>query len=384
MSDPGNSYCAAPFVHLRLHQGLDRWTPCCAWQGRYDGFNVPAPHPNPLMHPEFSRLRRRMLAGDAVPSCAVCDRQRDDGQPSTRDDFNGSYGRPTEPHLRYLEMSFGNLCNLRCRMCGSGASSRWIADELRLGLEPDPLLRRDLDVLQGIPLDGLDLLRVGGGEPLMEQEMICGLLRMVSDAQGGLGNLEFTMVSNGTIDIGGELMELMLSCRKVLLQTSVDGLDPFNAYQRTGSVFAEIEPRLRLYDSMHARARSGTWTHRIAYSLGILNVGGFMPFVDWVSGNLSVTGIDLQPIYWPDWQALRNLPADLKAEMISELGAWRPRGRLSSCDLPERVIGLLAAEGDVPAARIARMIASVDELTGDSFRTVDIRTHDRIQAALSH
>ena len=374
-----DNYCAAPFVALRLQQSGLGWGPCCAWRHEDTEPVVPGDYPDPLSHPGFADVRDRMLRGDSIGSCRLCDEARRDGLSSLREEFSERYGRPTEPRLQYLEVTFSNLCNLRCRMCGSGASTRWIADELRLGIKPTAPHGHGVEDLR-VPLGDIRRLRVSGGEPLLEQDKVSALLEMISDARGGLSDLEFDMVSNGTVDISPRLGDLLSSCGMVFLQTSLDGLPEVNAYQRTGSSFRDIEPRIRLYNSMVGE-RFG---HAIACSLGVLNIDGFTDFVDWIGDELPRTNFIIQPIYDPAWQALHNLPDPAKDLVRGMLHGWTPRNRSEHSGFDRAVRNLLDRPCELDPGYMLGKIAQMDALTGESFALVQPRMHEALCRALTH
>lgn len=337
-------------------------------------------HADPLNHPDLESIRQRMLAGDRIASCLLCDSAAQDGASSAREGFNINYGRPDTPNLRYLELTFGNLCNLRCRMCNSGASTRWIADEIRMGKRPTPHRTWGVDDLR-LEYGTIHRLRISGGEPLMEQDKITDVLGRIESARGGLSDVHFEMVSNGTIDIEPGMMAMLDRCRSVFLQTSMDGLREVNAYQRTGSDFDSLERRIRLYDSM---AGEPGFTHAIACSLGVLNLDGFTDFVDWVSSELPNTNFILQPIYDPDWQAVHNLPEAVKDMYASLFSSWAPSDRLVQSGLDVTLRNMLRRPSLLDAGLILERIAEQDALTDESFARVQPRMHAALLGTLTY
>ena len=39
----------------------------------------------------------------------------------------------TKKNLKFLDLKLGNICNLKCRICGSWSSSKWAQEEIKLG-----------------------------------------------------------------------------------------------------------------------------------------------------------------------------------------------------------------------------------------------------------
>ena len=48
----------------------------------------------------------------------------------------------SEPTLKFIDFKLGNVCNLKCRICGSWSSSKWAQEELDYG--ENPVARKNL------------------------------------------------------------------------------------------------------------------------------------------------------------------------------------------------------------------------------------------------
>ena len=79
-------------------------------------------------------LRQRLLSNQTEKGCQIC--HLNDSNGSMRAHYNRKYGYVTEPKLKWLDLSIGNHCNLKCRMCSSHNSTKWIADESAMGKNP--------------------------------------------------------------------------------------------------------------------------------------------------------------------------------------------------------------------------------------------------------
>ena len=89
----------------------------------------------------MKQVRLAMLNGDYVKDCKVCYDWESNGVSSHRQRMNSNFllilnlysktekdGSLNTPPI-YLDFRFGNLCNFKCRMCGSYASSSWAKEE---------------------------------------------------------------------------------------------------------------------------------------------------------------------------------------------------------------------------------------------------------------
>ena len=60
------------------------------------------------------------------PGCVACKKMEDSNIVSRRQ-YTKKPGKGNQ--IVYLDISFGNTCNLKCMMCESRNSTKWIADE---------------------------------------------------------------------------------------------------------------------------------------------------------------------------------------------------------------------------------------------------------------
>ena len=153
--------------------------PCCFWP------EVGNLHESTLEDIWNSNMmvdrRKRMLSGERIPECQICFDQEDRGQGSTRlAYFKECQTRdiqtvgPAHSNLdpRIIDLRFSNLCNLRCRTCWAGASSRWQSElGLENGLKNTTITQRaDLQKLIYDHLDDIVEIYFAGGEPLIIEE----------------------------------------------------------------------------------------------------------------------------------------------------------------------------------------------------------------------
>jgi hypothetical protein len=127
--------------------------PCCFWS--QDHISVDFGNINDydtakdlMNHDGFKDLRKKFLKGEKHPGCEKCYNHEDNGRfhssgryyfeekfnsekttqsvESTQDDGTA------DPNIVYLDIRFGNICNLKCRMCGYGLSSTWHDEIVKL------------------------------------------------------------------------------------------------------------------------------------------------------------------------------------------------------------------------------------------------------------
>ena len=146
-----NTFCWHPFTQLALKewnsQSIANATPCCNMirpetpdpMGLVTKLKTTTPTAKEIFHgEEMSELRATMLAGERHSACDVCWRMEDRGASSYRLSEIKYHDSQllTDPVLQVIDFSFGENCNLRCRICMPGLSNKLRID-YRYFLEND-------------------------------------------------------------------------------------------------------------------------------------------------------------------------------------------------------------------------------------------------------
>lgn len=369
---------------MALSSNRPSWRPCCAWDGNHDP-DIPDDTPDPMNHPWMEDLRRHMLSGSPHPGCGECYGYEAAQGYSMRQQFNDERGRLLAPRLAYLELNFGNLCNLKCRMCNSNSSSRWIADDPLLNRDQNPLVRRAATAV-GADLSSLDMLKIIGGEPSLEQDGIRDVLGRIRAARGGLGHLRVEIFTNGMVLFDDDVIGMLLECGHAVMQLSLDGLRTCNDYQRTGSDWDTVVATARKY---HDLVRPG-FGLCMATTIGMFTVAGATEFVDWVSAELPLSKHIVQMIHMPRPQSVRNLPLPYKEVLLDRVMRWRPRENVQpgwleyGPTIPDRIRDLLEyslrQESNMPLSVVRDHAALLDAINGGSLRDTLPELHAALHA----
>ena len=151
-NEGNKTFCMAPWTHTYLSPQTERRL-CCASREPSQSFkqyidtNSKTEPYNPSTleqhwnSPHMKSVRKRMMSGELLPECEVCNDKLlntnvyrsywnhlfghlvDEAFAKTNDD-----GQTTMPVISY-DYRFNNLCNFKCRMCGSMLSSSWEAEQ---------------------------------------------------------------------------------------------------------------------------------------------------------------------------------------------------------------------------------------------------------------
>jgi hypothetical protein len=134
-------FCVLPWVHF--HAWPDkRVMPCCVADS-----DMPVAHIEgdqsiiEMMNSDgFKEVRRQMLNDEAVPACQRCydlelmgtwtmrlshNRRRGLEYKDYIAENTNEDGSLSEFEMKYMDIRFSNLCNMKCRSCGPSCSSMW-------------------------------------------------------------------------------------------------------------------------------------------------------------------------------------------------------------------------------------------------------------------
>ena len=194
--------------------------------------------------PERAELKKCVETDTPISGCRACYNAEANGQESRR---HGSkrlyeeYHKDTEIDLegpQGLDYSVGNLCNLKCVICGPGNSSQWIPDYQKLYPNHNIELFQYKKFEQS-EIHDVELLKNlksvhfhGGGEPLLSENHV-RLLSKIHEIKG-LADVRVFYNTNGTKTVSDDILKLWEKCKLIEIYFSIDDVGQRFEYQRTG------------------------------------------------------------------------------------------------------------------------------------------------------
>ena len=112
--------------------------PCCLSNEQIPNINLKKNTLNDAFHsPYMNNLRQQFIENKKPKTCTNCWTEEQYGKKSKRQymlekfkDVEVDYTSSIPKKLLFLDLKLGNICNLKCRICGSWSSSKWAAEEL--------------------------------------------------------------------------------------------------------------------------------------------------------------------------------------------------------------------------------------------------------------
>src|SRR6056300_1505100 len=144
-----SNVCPLPWTHLEVDVNGGA-SPCCLYKGSVPDVKVYEQSLKSIQDTEYMQtLREQFRNGERPTGCANCWAEEDAGKTSKRQ--NSLYKMKksledctpnSEPTLKFIDFKLGNICNLKCRICGSWSSSKWAQEELDYSNDPDNHIAR--------------------------------------------------------------------------------------------------------------------------------------------------------------------------------------------------------------------------------------------------
>lgn len=272
MNNQSKTFCILPFIHIQVKPN-GQIKPCCRFdfvhddyinkdwslykKGMYHTFNQfnisnGSTLTEAMNSDLWNDVRNRMIAGDKVSGCRKC---------YAEESFHGSSMRITENHrrnnnfqdklsdsieplkIKYLEMTFGNYCNLKCRTCAGDLSSTWYDEEILIskvypGRYSSPKI---LNIpFNWKPEDFIDVeeIKFTGGEPMIHPDFIklMDMLISIDIAK----NITLEVFTNCSWLPKSKFLDRLVKFKLVKISLSVDGIGKTNDYIRTPSKWSVV------------------------------------------------------------------------------------------------------------------------------------------------
>ena len=265
MKLPHPKFCVLPWISLEASP-VGTVRPCCLAD---DEIVDDTGHKFELSTANFAdiqnsshmrQLRQQFLAGEQPQTCRKCWSEERSGRTSKRmhtldrlkhmgisDDWTAD-AKP----LMFLDLKLGNICNLKCRICGSWSSSQFAAEEiaqlprdqqkkshaytmLRAGSWPreNESFWKEIDTI----LDDIRYIEFTGGEPFMIEEHFAMLQGIVD--RGIAHRVEIHYNTNGT-QYPEQAEHIWRHFRTVEIAFSLDDVGERFEYQRSNAVWADV------------------------------------------------------------------------------------------------------------------------------------------------
>jgi len=349
MNIPHDKFCVLPWVSLEASP-IGTVRPCCLADGEIVDNNGEKFQLNSARFIDIQNcndmrsLREQFLAGEQPQTCRRCWNEERAGRTSKRMhtlnrlkhmDISDDWTADAKP-LMFLDLKLGNICNLKCRICGSWSSSQFASEEiaqlppeekksshaykmLKLGSWPrdNPTFWTEIDRV----LTDIQYIEFTGGEPFMIQEHF-NLLQGIVD-RGIANHVEIHYNTNGTL-FPENAIDIWQHFKTVEIAFSIDDLGSRFEYQRSNADWNEVVSNINKFVAL--REEYPNIQLQCCSTVNVFNIHYIDQLACWVAEQ----GFDF--VYWnmmhDQWYfSIATLPESVKESLVAHL---------ESAEIPEQ------------------------------------------------
>jgi len=346
MKIPHKQFCVLPWISLEASP-IGTVRPCCLADDEIVDdhnvkFNLRSADLRQVQHSQhMTQLRQQFLNGEQPNTCRKCWNEERAGRTSKRMHTldrlkhviqDEDWTKDAKP-LIFLDLKLGNICNLKCRICGSWSSSQYAAEEIKWTpreqqkqtfayemLQAGNWPRQSPEFWQQIDqqINNIRYIEFTGGEPFMIQEHF-DMLQGIVD-RGIASQVEIHYNTNGT-HYPEAAAEIWRHFKTVEIAVSVDDVAERFEYQRTNAKWTEVLINLSKFKQL--RSQLSNIQLQCCITVNIFNIRYLHHVATWVGYQ------DFDFVYWnmlhdaPHW-SIATLPHHVKQQISAYINNCNP------------------------------------------------------------
>jgi MoaA/NifB/PqqE/SkfB family radical SAM enzyme len=342
MKIPHKKFCVLPWVSLETSP-IGTVRPCCLAEEEIVDINgnkfdlSKSAELADIQDSNYMRgLRKQFLRAEQPETCRKCWAVEDAGGTSKRMHTlnrlkhmiaDETWTQDPKP-LLFLDLKLGNICNLKCRICGSWSSSTFAVEEIEFSpiaekktgfhyqmLKQGAWAKDNQDFWEEIKnlSEQIRYIEFTGGEPFMIREHFRFLERIVD--MGIAGQVEIHYNTNGT-QFPDTAEDVWQHFKTVEIAFSIDDVGVRFEYQRANAVWSEVEHNIARFMAM--RDRHPNIQLQACITVNVFNVIYLETVANWADQQ----GFDF--VYWNMLHEARHfsiaaLPDTAKQAIVEKL-----------------------------------------------------------------
>jgi MoaA/NifB/PqqE/SkfB family radical SAM enzyme len=381
MNVPHDKFCVLPWVSLETSP-IGTVRPCCLADDELvdnagDKFNLATASFSGIQNSNsMQKLRQEFINGQQPQTCRKCWKEERAGRTSKRMHTldrlkhmlpNESWTADAKP-LMFLDLKLGNICNLKCRICGSWSSSTFATEELA-NLAPDEnkksnhhyqMLRQGAWPRENQQFwneiatvsDQIQYIEFTGGEPFMIQEHFDMLQGLVD--RGLAHKIEIHYNTNGT-QWPEHAEQIWQHFKIVEIAFSIDDVGKRFEYQRSNAVWTEVVENIARFKDL--RSRNCNIRLQICCTINVFNVYYLEEVANWIIQQ------QMDFIYWnmmhdAYYFSISSLPDRAKQAIALKLQSAQVPGKIK--EEFARVIDFMNNGVSLDGFQLRRELANLD------------------------
>ena len=352
MNLPNEDFCVLPWISLEASP-IGTVRPCCLAEHELkdntgEKFNLLTAEFTSIQNSnDMRRLREQFLAGEQPETCRKCWREERAGRTSKRMHTQVrlkelypqvDFENDNPDQLWFIDLKLGNICNLKCRICGSWSSSQFATEEIQWTPREDQKTSYSYQMLRAgawprenesfwnqidASLDNIRYIEFTGGEPFLIDQHF-DMLQGIVD-RGIAHQVEIHYNTNGT-QFPEQAIEIWRHFKLVEIAISVDDLGSRFEYQRSNAVWTEVCENLDRFRDL--KEQYPNIVLQVCTTVNVFNVRYLDQVAEWINCNRESFNF----VYWnmmhdAYYFSISTLPETAKAAITE---------RLLTADIPDK------------------------------------------------
>jgi MoaA/NifB/PqqE/SkfB family radical SAM enzyme len=331
------TFCMFPWLHLNVTPRGDVY-PCCSSDYTDPFANVNDASLAEIFNSERMRqLRLDMLSEKPSKICTYCYKHEENSPFSFRkysiEHFGNSFdnlipntqadGTVSDFQMKYFDVRFSNICNMKCRTCGAEFSSKWaqemkqhdnVDSSYRIVTHADNTGKLIDEIKSQIP--NIELAYFAGGEPLITEEHYIILEEMIRTGRNQNITLRYNTNMSNFKYKKYNILDLWSRFKRVEISASIDHYGERAEYIRHGTDWGIVESNLKsIRDLDYINYQYNT-------VLSVFNYATFDQFYQYLIDKDLLRNKDMVSVYralTPDYFVSTILPEAIKKVATDKL-----------------------------------------------------------------
>jgi len=322
------------------------------------------------------------------PGCEKCWQKERVGIKSKRQISNETWQLNEKTTPQYIDLKWGNVCNLKCRHCNPWTSSKWLKEWYEVERAGKQEYKDYVNEFQSTQKSyhpdnkenfhdifnewfaGSKNIMLYGGEGMY----VKAVQRMFNHAvqSGNSQDIDVYINTNGTI-YSEEWIELLSNFRSVRMAFSIDGVGDSFDYIRSGADWKSVVGNFKKYRQLENIQVD------IVATIFTLNVYNCVDILYDIQNELTMPAVNF--VYGPEWWDIRILPDDVKRIIYNrnkhQLTAIKPKLDTHTFRMFEEQVDQIqkfliddVSDSDAKYEVMKKWIRSIDQSRNENFQDI--------------
>lgn len=358
---------------------------CCQIQRNQSDTDVPGEE-----YREY--VKDKLRRGVRLNECRRCWVKEEAGLKSYRKQNNSILVSKAEKELlindhnavlgvRHLEIILSNVCNLACQMCEPILSTKWMSTVKTKDAFTDEIFGRKYEYSKVYhntyaedDIKNLKVIKLMGGEPFYMKESFELLKRL--DELDRCKEMEFHTPTNCMVFPDADIIDIILSFKRVFINASFDSVGELNDYIRMHSNWDQVMGNFKKWHELAVKHKHVDLI--MSNTVTILNVNRIHEFMKYFLDYVPLNSLHPTPTEYPNHLSISLLPKKVGLPLIEPIKDINYRVYKMIRDVMGSAavgrwpnLGSLKGERDILGLKIKAHFKSVEKVLGKTFKDVN-------------